>query len=113
MVQTSTAVLALTASTATAQEATHAFDLGRLTCAVSPLRPLVETASVYGDRAAEGLYTTHARVGAGAVVPPHTHTNSLPTFATWGSPRDVQTVRPRRRPDGRGRRPSPGILRPG
>ena len=85
MIRTSTAILAMIASTAIAQEATHAVGLDSLTYAASPLSPLIETASVYGDRAAEGLYTTHARVGDGAVVPPHTHTNTLTTVVTSGT----------------------------
>ncbi len=81
------AVLALTFSTqvTVAQEPTHAIDLDGLIYRKSAISALIETAVVYGDRSKEGLYTTHARVKAGAVVPPHTHPNTLTTVVTSGT----------------------------
>lgn len=51
----------------------------------SPISDLIESAVVYGDPAEPGLYTTHARVREGAVVPPHTHPNTLTTVVTSGT----------------------------
>lgn len=63
----------------------HAIDLATLDYRESPLFPGVETAVVMGDRAAPGLYATHARVAAGARIPPHTHPNTLTTWVTGGT----------------------------
>lgn len=64
---------------------TAAIDLEAAEYRTSPLFPGVETAIVFGDRAAPGLYATHARVAAGAVIPPHTHPNTLTTWVTSGT----------------------------
>lgn len=47
--------------------------------------PGVATALIFGDRDAAGLYATHARVSAGARIPPHTHPNALTTVVTSGT----------------------------
>ncbi len=73
------------AGAALAQEAIHAIDLDALDYATNPNIPGVETAVVFGDRDATGLYTTHARVSAGARILPHTHPNPLTTVVTSGT----------------------------
>ena len=63
---------------------TFPVDLDALEYRPSPL-PGIETAVVFGSRDESGLYTTHARVNAGARVPPHTHPNTLTTWVTSGT----------------------------
>ena len=60
-------------------------DLDGLEYRRSPVSGLIESAAVYGDRRTRGLYATHARVRAGAVVPPHVHPNTLTTVVTSGT----------------------------
>lgn len=68
-----------------AQEKTAAIDLETIEYATSPLFPGVEIAIVFGGRTTPGLYATHARVAAGAMIPPHTHPNPLTTWVTSGT----------------------------
>ena len=82
---TAAVLAALLTGAALAQEATHPIDLDALDYVTSPNVPGVETAVVFGDRDAMGLYATHARVSAGARVPPHTHPNPLTTVVTSGT----------------------------
>jgi len=63
----------------------QAVDLARLDYRSSPFFPGVETAVLFGDPGQPGLYTTHARVSAGARIPPHTHPNALTTWVTSGT----------------------------
>lgn len=64
---------------------TFPVDLDALEYRQSPLDPRIESAVVFGDRNAPDLYTTHARVKAGARVPPHVHPNTLTTWVTSGT----------------------------
>lgn len=73
------------AGLSSAQEPTYPIDLESATYLANPLFPGVETAVLFGDRSKQGLYATHARVGAGAVIPPHTHPNTLTTWVTSGT----------------------------
>ncbi|NSX53753.1 cupin domain-containing protein [Parasulfitobacter algicola] len=68
-----------------AQEATYSVDLNTLNYIPSPAFEGVETAFVYGSPREAGLYTTHARVSAGATVPPHVHNIDLTTLVTSGT----------------------------
>lgn len=64
---------------------TAAIDLDGAAYIANTQYPGVETAVVFGDPDAEGLYATHARVAAGARIPPHTHPNPLTTVVTAGT----------------------------
>lgn len=75
----------LAAAAAGAQDATQAVDLAKADYAPSPAYEGIETAVVFGDPAAEGLYATHARVSDGARVPSHVHNIPLTTFVTSGT----------------------------
>jgi quercetin dioxygenase-like cupin family protein len=77
--------LAVMAGLAAAQEPTFPINLDGLKYNTNPLVPGVETAFVMGSPLQPGLYTTHARVSAGAKVPPHTHPNTLTTWVTSGT----------------------------
>ncbi len=83
----SIAVLALGVLTvpSTAQEPTHAISIEDATYSKNPLFPGIETATLFGDRRTPGVYATHAKVSAGAMVPPHTHPNPLTTWVTSGT----------------------------
>ncbi|MEM7497181.1 MAG: cupin domain-containing protein [Pseudomonadota bacterium] len=68
-----------------AQDATRAIDIDALEHSPSLLFPGIKTAVVHGSPREAGLYTTHARVSAGATVPPHTHNIDLTTVVTSGT----------------------------
>ncbi len=70
---------------AAAQDATFRIDFAQLEYQPNARFPGIQTAIVYGDRNAPGIYATHARLAAGARVPPHTHRNTLTTWVTSGT----------------------------
>lgn len=73
------------AAPAAAQEATMGIDVDALEHVPSPAFEGVATAIVYGHPRETGLYATHARVAAGATVPPHIHNIDLTTVVTSGT----------------------------
>ena len=75
----------LAASAASAQDATRLIDVEKAKHLPSPVLPGVATAVLLGSRDEPGLYMTHARLKAGARVPPYTHPNTLTTVVTSGT----------------------------
>ncbi len=78
-------VMMFFAALLSAQHATHAIDLDALDYKPSLAFAGIETALVFGSPRKEGLYATHARVSAGATVPPHIHSIDLTTWVTSGT----------------------------
>lgn len=75
----------LLASPVAAQDRTEAIDLGAAKYDASLFFKGVETARLVGDNREAGLYATHARLEAGAIVPPHTHDVDITTVVTSGT----------------------------
>ncbi|MEM8794277.1 MAG: cupin domain-containing protein [Pseudomonadota bacterium] len=73
------------ATPAAAHDSHYIIDLDKADYRKPPVSDLVETATVYGDVKAAGLYATHARAKEGAIIPPHTHPNTLTTWVTSGT----------------------------
>ena len=79
------AIAGAISASAAAQNATYSIDLDGLEYRKNARFPGVETTVIFGDRRAPGLYTTHARLEAGARIPPHTHPNTITTWVTSGT----------------------------
>ena len=81
----STVVASIFSCAAVAQETDQAIDLDAAEYTPSPAYDGVETAILFGDPGAEGLYSTHAKVSEGVRIPPHTHDIPLTTVVTSGT----------------------------
>lgn len=79
------AALTLAIPAAAHDTGNFAIDLNELEYRSPPVSDLVETSVAYGDPTAPGLYATHARARQGAIIPPHTHPNTLTTWVTSGT----------------------------